>query len=147
MNSFYKLTLIAISVILFLFTSCASFSIEELKELTEDELFTRAQLSQQQAISETDYKNTIATYEYYTQTFTDRPDRSMEARYEIAYIHYYLEEYDIAEQIFRALIHEYENGANEYTPQWIFVLATKLKDKIVKMRTEEILEASQQLEE
>ena len=67
----------------------------------------------------------------------------MEARYEISYINYYLKNYDSAQNDFRSIINEYENGGSSYTMQWIYVLCVKLRDEITNIKKAEILKKEQ----
>lgn len=129
-------------LLLLTLSACTSFSTDDLQSLSENDLFNKAQRTQQSAVTKTEYKNTIQMYQYYIDRFNQRPDRVMEARYEIGYIHYFLGQYEAAEALFRTLIHEYDTGADAYTPQWIYVLSNQLKDKIVKLRSDRIVAES-----
>lgn len=128
------------SFFLFVF-SCSTFSASNFDGLSENDVFNKIQLSQQKASTKTQYNDIIASYQYYISNFDSRLDRVMEARYEIAYINYYLKNYDAADADFRSIISEYENGGSSYTMQWIYVLSVKLRDEITKIKTEKILAA------
>lgn len=135
-----------IFLVLFVFvglSSCTTLSMETFAKLSENDLFNTAQLYQQDAISDNQRLEAMRIYQYYIDKFDTHPYRVMESRYEIGFINFYLENYDEAEKIFRDLIQEYNEGGNKYTPQWIFILSTKLKDEIVQARKEKILKESE----
>ena len=127
--------------------SCTTFSIRDYTELDENDLFNKAQLLQQSAITKSKYEQTIELYELYIEKFSERPDRILESKYEIGYINFYLKQYDMAEEIFIFIIKQYEDGdAAKQAPQWILVLSKKLKNNIKALRTAKILEESEKLE-
>lgn len=133
----------------FLFLSCATFSLDSMEELNENDFFNNVQIKQQEAVTEQAFENIIAIYEMYIEKFTEnttRPDRIMEARYEIGYVNHYLKRYDDAEKIFRSIIAEYETGDVKYAPQWIMVLSKQLKEDIQTIRKERILAESEKQE-
>lgn len=130
-------------MLLFSLGGCSTFSQKEFEGLDENQLFNKIQIMQQNAISPKQYKKIIACYQYYITTHEERRDRVMEARYEIAYINYYLKNYDSAQNDFRSIINEYENGGSSYTMQWIYVLCVKLRDEITNIKKAEILKKEQ----
>lgn len=138
-----------IIVILAVFASCTSFSVDSYNDLSENELFIVVQQKRLRAITDRNYEETIELYRYYIDKFnsTESLYRVMEARYEIGYCLLYLERHEEAEKQFRDIISDYENNDDikKNTPQWIPVLSKQLKDKILKARTEKILEESEKL--
>lgn len=123
-----------------LLMSCLSVNLKDYDHYEENALFNEIQKKQQACTGEKAYKNVISLYQYYIDRFPERKDRVMEARYEIGYIHYFLKNYDEAEAVFRSIIVDFEQGAEQYAMQWIRVLSVKLRDEIVAIKTKKILE-------
>lgn len=117
---------------LFLLLSCESAPEEIPENLSKAQMFQRAQ-------EEVDNQNYDLALRYYREFIQRNPDDRgsiVEAQYEIAYIAYKQEDYDVAEERFEALLTQYEADQADSLPEWPEVLAVKLLDKIEEKRFE-----------
>ena len=95
------------------------------EDLTTQEYFQRAQ----EAMDDQHYQTAMVYYETFLERHPDDVENRMAARYEIAFLHYKMEEYDTAKQQFRDILERYEES-DENLPEWVRVLSEKLIDKI-----------------
>lgn len=94
----------------------------------------------QRAQEEVDSGNYERALRYYNEFIRRNPDDRgsiIEAQYEIAYIAYKQEEYDLAEERFNALLAQYDADEANTLPEWPEVLAVKILDRIEEKRAEE----------
>ena len=111
-----------------LITGCKSGPQEIEPGLTPPEYFQRAQ---QAVIERNDYETALAYYETVLEQFANDRHNGMIARYEIAFIHYKMENYDLAEAGFTEILDVYSTTEFiEDLPPWPPVLAGKLLAKI-----------------
>ncbi|MFO8065467.1 MAG: tetratricopeptide repeat protein [Spirochaetia bacterium] len=100
------------------------------EDLTTQEYFQRAQ----EAMDDQHYETSMVYYETFLERHPDDTENRMAARYEIAFLHYKMGEYDTAEQQFEDILARYEES-DEQLPEWVRVLSEKLIEKIEEIRT------------
>ena len=114
--------------------ACRSTPDEIPVDLQPREFFQKAQ---EAVVERNDYDTAL----FYYQTFLDRyPDdiqRSVEAEYEIAFIHYKQNDMDTAVSLFENLLARYEGEGSEVLPQWPKTLTIKILEKIKATTAEE----------
>ena len=110
--------------ILFIVTitmGCSSTPSSIPEDLSSLEYFQKAQ----EAVSgRNDLKTALAYYEAFVERFPEDP-KKIEALYEIAFIHYKLKNYDLAEEKFNSLIQIYKAPGANQLPRWPYTLALK----------------------
>ena len=96
--------------------------------LTPPEYFQRAQ---QAVIERSDFETALAYYQTVLDQFANDRHNGMIAKYEIAFIHYKMENYELAAEGFNDIISTYEESEFiEDLPPWPPVLSEKLLLKI-----------------
>jgi len=68
---FFSMTLLGITFLI----SCTTFDLNDYDKYNENDLFNKAQLFQQSALTPAKYEITINIYELYLEKFESRPDR------------------------------------------------------------------------
>ncbi len=110
-----------------LFAGCKSGPKEIQTDLTPPEYFQRAQ---QAVIERSDYDTALAYYNIVLEQFSNDRQNGMIAKYEIAFIHYKKEDYELASEGFQEILEAYREENTAELPPWPPVLAQKLLDKI-----------------
>ena len=109
----------AIVVIL---SGCQTGPVEIPEDLTQAELFQRGQ----EALDSNRYEVALQYYETFLERFPDDRANAAEARYEIAFVHYKMDDWDTARRLFAELIAEYNREGAEELPAWPRVLSLRV---------------------
>ena len=118
--------LVAASVALVLFSSCASKPVVIPDDITAAELIQRAQESSDKE----DWENAILYYETARDRFGSDPSVLVACEYETAFIHYKQGKLQLAEQEFTALIEKYESAEGAALPPSYLILTRKVLPKV-----------------
>jgi outer membrane protein assembly factor BamD len=124
-----------LAIILVLFASCKTVpEPEEIPEdLTQAELFQRAQ----EAVDEENWEAALVYYETFLTRFPQDHANRAAAKYEVAFIYYRRGELERAEALFEQLLQDYQDPALEGAlPQWPRILAEKILTIIEEERQE-----------
>ena len=111
-----------ITVLLLVLAGCRTGPVEIPQDLTQAEIFQRGQ----EALDAGRYAVALQYYETFLQRFPDDVANIAEARYEIAFIHYKMGDWDTARELFLRLIDKYETEAAAAYPAWPRVLALRV---------------------
>ncbi len=118
-----------LSAILFM-ASCESVPEEIPEDLSKAQMFQRAQ----EEVDRGNYENAIQYYEEFIQRNPDDPGSVTEAEYELAFIAYKREEYDLAEERFGVLLEKYDGDNASRLPEWPRILSLRLLEIIEEQR-------------
>ena len=129
--SLFQLFLATLVTLVFL--ACQSTPDEIPEDLSKAQMFQRAQ----EEVDRGDYEDALRYYREFIRRNPDDRGSVMEAEYEIAYIAYKQEEYDVAQERFETMLAQYEADEAQTLPKWPRVLAVKLIEKIEEKRAEE----------
>ena len=113
--------------------SCQSTPEEIPPDLSRMEMFQRAQ----EASDDGRYELALRYYREFIDRFPDDRGSIIEAQYEIAFIAYKQEQFDTAEERFRAILASYTADEGGSLPEWPRVLSEKLLEIIDERRREE----------
>jgi outer membrane protein assembly factor BamD (BamD/ComL family) len=120
-----------------LFAACET--VPEPSEIPEDlstqEYFQRAQ----EAVDQRHFETALVYYRTFLDRYPDDVENRIAAQYEIAFLHYKMEDYDTAEELFEELLARYEGEEAAQLPAWPRILAEKLIEKIEEEREAELL--------
>jgi tetratricopeptide (TPR) repeat protein len=116
------------------FLACQSTPEEIPEDLSKAQMFQRAQ----EEVDRGNYDQALRYYREFIRRNPDDPGSIMEAEYEIAYIAYKQEEYDVAQERFETMLAQYEADEAGTLPEWPQVLAIKLIDQIEEKRAEDL---------
>ena len=118
-----------------LFAACESVPepAEIPEDLTTQEYFQRAQ----EAVDQRYYETAMVYYETFLARYPDDTENRVAAQYEIAFLHYKMENYDTAKRLFEELLARYEGEEGDDLPAWPRILAEKLIEKIEEERAPE----------
>lgn len=92
------------------------------EDLTQAELFQRGQ----EALDAGRFAVALQYYETFLERFPNDRVNGAEARYEIAFIHYRMDEWDTARRLFAELIAKYDAPDAEELPAWPRVLSLRV---------------------
>lgn len=107
--------------------------------LSQAEMFQRAQ----EAVDEENWEAALVYYETFLERFPNDLANRAAAKYEVAFIYYRTGELATAEELFEALLQDYEDPALvAELPQWPRILATKLLAMIEEEQNEAVQEDS-----
>ena len=110
-----------------LIASCASEPKTIPEDLTPIEYFQKAQ---QAASDDNNYSLAIRYYRTFIERHPDDFQRIIEAKYEIAFLHYKQGKLDLAESEFTELLETYEGENANVLPAWPRILAEKVLVKV-----------------
>jgi len=130
-----KLTLF-IAVLVLLFAACETVPEQSdiPEDLTTQEYFQRAQ----EAVDQRYYETALVYYRTYLERNPDDVENRVAAQYEIAFLHYKMEDYDTAQRMFEELLARYEGEEANQLPAWPRILSEKLLEKIEEERRAEL---------
>ena len=111
-----------IAVLLLLLAACRTGPVEIPQDLTQAEIFQRGQ----EALDAGRYEVALQYYETFLERFPDDRTNIAEAHYEIAFIHYKMDDWETARTLFNQLIDKYETDEAEGFPAWPRVLALRV---------------------
>ena len=111
-------------------TGCASTPEEIPEDLSQMEMFQRAQ----EAVDQERWEIGLQYYREFIRRFPDDRGAIMEAEYEIAFIAYKQKDYDLSRQRFEAILATYEADQAGSFPEWPRVLSERLL-QIIDERT------------
>ena len=121
----YYRCLFLLSLIGGLGLSCATFPDSIPKDISASELIRFAQ----EAYSDSDYELAFFYYTTLLDRHADIRSLSLVANYEIGFLHYKLNEYEMARTRFEFLLAEYQRNRSDY-PQWVYTLTRKIIEKL-----------------
>ncbi|MFO8043840.1 MAG: tetratricopeptide repeat protein [Alkalispirochaeta sp.] len=122
-----------IAVIVLIATSCQSAPEEIPPDLSQMEMFQRAQ----EASDQGRYEQALAYYEEFIRRFPDDQGSIVEAEYEIAFIAYKQDQLSDARRGFEEILAQYESEDSGNLPAWPRVLSEKLIERIDERMEEE----------
>ena len=122
----YCILFITLIPLLFI-VGCKSTPPEVEQGLPPAEYFKRAQAA---VIERNDYDKALALYQAVLDQYESDRENGIVARYEIAFIYYKQEKYDIAKEKFEEILEIYEEKSAQRLPPWPPVLAEKILLKI-----------------
>lgn len=123
------------------FYACSTTQNTVEEDLTPGEYFQKAQTA---SSDQRDYEKALLYYQTFLRQYPDQQLLVVEAEYEIAFLHYKMEEYDRALALFNGIIEKYKKPDSSILPAWPEVLSKKMVEKI---RTATLPEASVTAEE
>lgn len=122
MSHFTRRTAAVILLSALVLAACRTGPVEIPEDLTQAELFQRGQ----EALDANRYEVALQYYETFLERFPDDRANRAEARYEIAFIHYKMDDWDTARQLFNELLAEYERENADELPAWPRVLSLRI---------------------
>ncbi|MFP4067375.1 MAG: hypothetical protein ACLFS5_07710 [Spirochaetaceae bacterium] len=126
-----KLTLAAVAA-LALFGACET--VPERTEIPEDITVQEYFQEAQEAADRRHFQTALVYYETFIERHPDDLENRVAAEYEIAYLHYKMEEYDTAEEEFEDILARYESDEADQLPAWPQILAEKLLERVREER-------------
>jgi outer membrane protein assembly factor BamD (BamD/ComL family) len=133
-----------IAAIVFSALSCASEPKEIPQDLEPIEYFQKAQ---QAASNDNNYSLALHYYETFIERHPEDFQRIIEAKYEIAFIHYKQRKLVAAEKEFEELLATYEGENANVLPAWPRVLSEKVLEKIREQKIDFAIETETETEE
>ena len=113
--------------LLFLLLLGCQTQIPEIPEdLSQPEFFQRAQ----DAADDNNWPVALHYYETFIERFPNDEENVVAAEYEIAFIHYKMEEYEESQQLFEAILAKYDSDEDGSLPAWPRILSEKILDKV-----------------
>lgn len=119
-------TALALAALAALLAGCQSAPEEIPPDLSQMEMFQRAQ----EAADENDYDLALRYYQEFIERFPEDEGSIVEAEYEIAFIAYKQERYEEALAGFNAILATYETDTSGQLPEWPRVLSARLIERI-----------------
>jgi outer membrane protein assembly factor BamD (BamD/ComL family) len=113
---------------------CESTPDEIPADMQPREFFQKAQ---EAVVERNDYDTALFYYQTFLERYPNDIQKSVEAEYEIAFIHYKQNDFASATTLFENLLAKYEGDGAEVLPQWPRTLAEKLLAKISEAAVEE----------
>lgn len=111
---------------LVLFSSCQGQAVSLEQEESPEAVFQKAQ----EAFDQRNYKVALACYQSFIDKFPDDKVYGIQAKYEIGFIHHKMGDEEKAVIIFDEILAEYLEEGSENLPQWVKILAEKVKTNI-----------------
>ncbi|MFP4329667.1 MAG: hypothetical protein ACLFP6_03005 [Spirochaetaceae bacterium] len=124
-----RTSLLAIAAFFALMTmlvACQTTPPEVPEDLSQAEFFQRAQ----DAADENRWTVALHYYETFIERYPEDEQNVIAAEYEIAFIHYKMEEYETSKTLFEDILATYEADEDETLPQWPRILSEKLLDTV-----------------
>ena len=84
----------------------------------------------QEAYDNKNYELALEYYNTFIEEYPEEKAKKIEARYEIAFIHYKLDHYQKAKELFQGILDTYSSAASGEYPEWPKILSEKLITKI-----------------
>jgi len=122
----YLQPLTAILVTILFISGCATTDQKINTDIPPLKFFQLAQ----DAYDSRDYDLALEYYKTFIKEYPDEKAKIMEARYEIAFIHYKNNRYQQAEKLFQEIIDTYSEETSSAYPEWPKILSEKLLKKI-----------------
>ena len=116
------------------FLGCNSVPSEIPTDIEPKEYFQRAQ---EAVVDRGDYDTALRYYETFVERHSDDIQLTVEAEYEIAFIHYKLGEFDLAKAEFDALLEKYSTDTAQLLPRWPLALTEKVIASLESATAEE----------
>lgn len=116
----------ALLLALLLFSACQTELPEIPEDLSQPEFFQRAQ----DAADENKWEVSLHYYETFIDRYPNDEDNVVAAEYEIAFIHYKMEEYRRSRELFEQLLQKYEEDEENTLPAWPEILSEKILQKV-----------------
>lgn len=130
----YRASILLLSIGLAL-SACQSTPEEIPEDLQPREFFQKAQ---EAVVEWNDYDTALFYYQAFLERYPNDIQKSVEAEYEIAFIHYKQDDFATATTLFENLLAKYEGEGAEVLPQWPRVLSQKVLDKITATAAVEV---------
>ncbi len=127
--------LIVVVFSVYFLVGCETVPEEIPEDLSKAQMFQQAQ----ENVDQGDYENALRYYEEFIRRNPADTGGITEAEYEIAFIAYKREEYDLAERRFTELLDKYENVPDGSLPDWPRILSRRLLEIIEERQAEELL--------
>jgi outer membrane protein assembly factor BamD (BamD/ComL family) len=105
------------------------------EDLSTQEYFQLAQ----EAVDQRHFETALVYYRTFLERHPDDVENRIAAQYEIAFLHYKMEDYDTAEELFEELLARYEGEEADQLPAWPRILAEKLLEKIEEEREAQLV--------
>ena len=102
---------------------CSTVPAEIPADIEPKEYFQRAQ---EAVVERGDYDTALRYYETFVERHGDDIQLTVEAEYEIAFIHYKQGQLDLAKDEFEALIEKYSTDTAQILPRWPLILTEKV---------------------
>lgn len=125
--------LLALLVGALLLPACQTEIPEIPEDLSQPEFFQRAQ----DAADENEWEVALHYYETFIERYPDDEENVIAAEYEIAFIHYKMEEYQTSRQLFEEILQQYEEDEDNSLPAWVRILSEKILDTVEEKIAEE----------
>ena len=116
------------------FLGCSTVPSEIPTDIEPKEYFQRAQ---EAVVERGDYDTALRYYETFVERHSNDIQLTVEAEYEIAFIHYKQGEIDLAKTEFEALIEKYSTDTAQLLPRWPLILTEKVAATIEPVTAEE----------
>ena len=107
-------------------SACQTTLPEIPEDLSQPEFFQRAQ----DAADENRWSLALHYYETFIDRYPDDEQNVVAAEYEIAFIHYKMEEYETSRELFEEILATYEGDEDNSLPEWPRILSEKLLDTV-----------------
>ena len=121
------ITVLFLAAAVVIIAACQSTPEEIPADLQPREYFQKAQ---EAVVERNDYDTALFYYKVFLERYPEDLQRTVEAEYEVAFIHYKQNDLETAERLFTALLARYEGEGAVLLPQWPRTLAEKVLDKI-----------------
>lgn len=96
------------------------------QDLSQPEFFQRAQ----DAADENRWEVALHYYETFIERYPGDEENVVAAEYEIAFIHYKMEEYETSRELFEEVLATYEADEDDSLPEWPRILSEKLLETV-----------------
>ena len=111
-----------VSLLFFSLLACRTGPVVIPEDLTQAELFQRGQ----EALDAGRFTVALQYYETFLERFPEDRVNGAEAHYEIAFIHYRMDDWDTARQLFAELLAKYDAPDADQLPAWPRVLSLRV---------------------
>lgn len=109
-----------------LLLACQTEPPEIPEDLSQPEFFQRAQ----DAADENRWEVALHYYETFLERYPDDERNRIAAEYEIAFIHYKMEEYQTSKEMFQEILAKYDEDEDDSLPEWPRILSEKILDTV-----------------
>ncbi|MFW6337713.1 MAG: hypothetical protein ACOC25_02205 [Alkalispirochaetaceae bacterium] len=113
-------------LLLLLLSACQTELPEIPEDLSQAEFFQRAQ----DAADDNEWEVALHYYETFIERYPDDEANIAAAEYEIAFIHYKMEEYRTSRELFEELLLKYEEDEDDTLPPWVEILSEKILNTV-----------------
>ena len=122
MRNAIKFRHVVLALVALIFLSCRTGPVTIPEDLTQAELFQRGQ----EALDAGRFTNALQYYETFLERFPEDHANGAEARYEIAFVHYRMDDWDTARTLFDELLARYDGSNADLLPVWPKVLSLRV---------------------